>query len=196
MVRPSSYNMLLQQQKITRDYAKTSLNSQRRSSYKLIISMLLVLGLPVTIFSFFIYHHHKSKFSRKELSFPLTATTQAPSLSLIPDKLKQPKFEFYTLLPEMEMAAPIPVSQKPFSRRTVLSLNHFVLQIASLKNITDAERLKSQLSTLNFPTCVQTHRSVDGIVWNRVMVGPYLTIQEAKRVQSELHRPSLLVVYY
>ncbi|MFW0097300.1 MAG: SPOR domain-containing protein [Coxiella endosymbiont of Haemaphysalis qinghaiensis] len=196
MVRPSSYNMLLQQQKMTRDYAKKSLSSQRRSGYKLIISILLVLGLPVTVFSFFIYHYHKSKFSRKELSFSSTAAAQAPPLSSISAKLKQPKFEFYTLLPEMEVAAPIPVSQKPFSRRTVLALNHFVLQIASLKNIIDAERLKSQLSTLNFPTCVHTYRSTDGTVWNRVMVGPYLTIQEAKRVQNKLHRPSLLVVYY
>lgn len=181
---------------MTRDYAKKSPSLQHRLGYKLMISTLLVFGLPITAFSLFLYHHHKSKLSKKESSFPLTAAAQEQPLSFIPTKLKQPKFEFYTLLPEMEVTTSlIPVSKKPSSKRTVLSLNHFILQIASLKNVTDAERLKSRLSALNFPTCVQTYRSTDGIVWNRVMVGPYLTIQEAKRVQSKLHRPSLLVVY-
>ena len=173
---------------MTRDYAKKSFSLQHRLGYKLIILTLLVLGLPITIFSLFVYHH-KGKFFRKELHFPLTAVAQEPPLSLIPAKLKQPKFEFYTLLPKMEATASlISVLQKPSSGRTLFSLNHFIFQIASLKNVADAKRLKLRLSALNFPTYVQTYRSPDGIVWNRVMVGPYLTIQEAKRVQSELHK--------
>ena len=183
---------------MTRDYAKKSLSSQRRLGSKLIILILLALGLAITVFPLFVcYHHESSKSFRKELSPSSIAADQVPPSSLISAKLKQPQFGFYTLLPKMELTAPTPVSQPSFTSRTVTSLTHFILQIASLKNITDAERLKSRLSALNFPAYVQTYHSTDdGIEWNQVMVGPYSTLQEAEQAQSQLQARCLLIVYY
>nr|WP_236905154.1 SPOR domain-containing protein [Coxiella endosymbiont of Rhipicephalus microplus] len=72
--------------------------------------------------------------------------------------MEQPQFEFYTLLPKMEVTELLPMSPTLFDTRTVIPLTNFILQIASFKNITDAERLKSRLS-LNFPCYIQIYRT-------------------------------------
>ncbi|MBT8506228.1 hypothetical protein B1F79_00300 [Coxiella-like endosymbiont of Rhipicephalus sanguineus] len=57
---------------------------------------------------------------------------QASASSLIPVKLKQSQFGFYTLLPKMEVTTLLPMSPTLFASRTV-PLAHFILQIASFK---------------------------------------------------------------
>ncbi|WP_145996289.1 SPOR domain-containing protein [Coxiella-like endosymbiont] len=181
---------------MTLDYAKKSLTSSRRSSHKLVISIILVFSITtLMIFSFFIHHQtisqsHPHFFSSKKIKLYSTVIDQASNSSLVPNKLEQPQFEFYTLLPKMEVTELLPMSPTLFDTRTVIPLTNFILQIASFKNITDAERLKSRLS-LNFPCYIQIYRTKNGIVWNRVMVGPYHTHQAAERTQSKLKAHSI-----
>ena len=114
----------------------------------------------------------------------------------------KPKFEFYTLLPEMEvvvpdedLAAPSPApaesastdetgaTDTAASTGTAVEENkqaepapgsgHYVLQVASFKSMNDADGLKAQLTLLGFRPVVQTVAINSDEKWHRVRIGPY-----------------------
>ena len=112
----------------------------------------------------------------------------------------KPKFEFYTLLPEMEVvvpdedvAAPEPASAPAESGGTAeapttstapeadapgdtdppLKSGHYILQVASFKSMKDADGLKAQLTLLGFQPVVQTVAIDSDENWHRVRIGPY-----------------------
>lgn len=165
-------------EEMTRDYAKKVLGRPRSKTPKLIY-ITLVSSVVAVIISLFIYHYRLSNpISRKS-----TPMIQQPSSTM---SKWDAHFEFYTLLTKMEVTN-LPRSLVNHSGE---SLNHFTLQIASFKNIADAERLKSRLS-LSFPVYIQTYWNGNGVIWNRVMVGPYPTLQEAKRARIALQAWSI-----
>ena len=114
----------------------------------------------------------------------------------------KPKFEFYTLLPEMEvvvpdedLAAPSPApaesastdetgaADTAASTGTAVEENkqtepasgsgHYILQVASFKSMNDADGLKAQLTLLGFRPVVQTVAINSDEKWHRVRIGPY-----------------------
>ena len=66
---------------------------------------------------------------------------------------------------------------------------NYSVQVSSWKQRIIAEREESKLSQLGFPTFVQQVYipKFDG-VWNRVRIGPYSTIEEAKEAQLKLNK--------
>ena len=112
----------------------------------------------------------------------------------------KPKFEFYTLLPEMEVVVPdeeLPApaesssaaesgaadtetstgsaveEAKPTDSDTALGSGHYILQVASFKSMNDADGLKAQLTLLGFRPVVQTVAINSDEKWHRVRIGPY-----------------------
>ena len=114
----------------------------------------------------------------------------------------KPKFEFYTLLPEMEvvvpdedLAAPSPAPAESASTdetgatdtaaptdtsveankqtEPALGSGHYILQVASFKSMNDADGLKAQLTLLGFRPVVQTVAINSDEKWHRVRIGPY-----------------------
>ncbi len=114
----------------------------------------------------------------------------------------KPKFEFYTLLPEMEvvvpdedLAAPTPAPAESASTdetdatdtaastgtaveenkqtEPALGSGHYILQVASFKSMNDADGLKAQLTLLGFRPVVQTVAINSDEKWHRVRIGPY-----------------------
>lgn len=91
------------------------------------------------------------------------------------DKQPEPKFNFYTILPELEVLIPDSETQPPKNRNPVGSpeLNKkYVLQAGSFKNKSDAEKLKASLALLGFEAHIQ-HVTVNSTAWHRVRIGPY-----------------------
>ena len=133
----------------------------------------------------------------------------------------KPKFEFYTLLPEMEvvvpdedLAAPGPApaessttTESPTSAATeddapgdtdpALKSGHYVLQVASFRSIKDADGLKAQLTLLGFQPVVQTVAINSDEKWHRVRIGPYAdrdSLEAARiRLRSDGHDNPLVV---
>lgn len=133
----------------------------------------------------------------------------------------KPKFEFYTLLPEMEvvvpdedLAAPAPApaessttTETPTSAATeddapgdtdpALKSGHYVLQVASFRSIRDADGLKAQLTLLGFQPVVQTVAINSDEKWHRVRIGPYAdrdSLEAARiRLRSDGHDNPLVV---
>ena len=91
------------------------------------------------------------------------------------EKPAEPKFNFYTILPELEILIPESETQPPNSRPandTTEDNKKYVLQAGSFNNKIDAEKLKASLALLGFEAHIQSV-TVNGTAWHRVRTGPY-----------------------
>ncbi len=107
-----------------------------------------------------------------------TAPAKTESLA---KETKQPKFNFYTILPELEVLIPESETRPPESRKKTTTLSstkkagpakRYVLQVGSFQNLGDAEKLKATLAFLGVEAHIQ-HVTVNGNAWHRVRTGPY-----------------------
>ncbi len=105
-------------------------------------------------------------------------------------KLKQPevKFEFYNLLPKEKVT--IPGNNKPnqpIDKQKPIDHSHYLLQVASLKNFSDADTMKAQLIMKGFAAQVKKI-IVKGNTWFRVQVGPFNSMDAALTAQNKLRK--------
>ena len=110
-----------------------------------------------------------------------------------------PRFEFYTLLPEKEIAIPdtsldapatAPAADPPAASRpapeAVPEGGRYLLQVGSFRSLEDADRLKARLAFLGLESSIQTV-SIDGTeTWHRVRVGPYSGRAELDAARARL----------
>ena len=104
-----------------------------------------------------------------------TTTSQSESKTDKSAEKEEPKFNFYTILPELEVFIPASETQPPVNRSTSGSSEsdkQYVLQAGSFKNKKDAEKLKASLALLGFEAHFQSV-TVNGTAWHRVRIGPY-----------------------
>lgn len=90
--------------------------------------------------------------------------------------------------------SPLPsTTTKPATTPEEKATNHtgkYMLQVASVKNYSEADRLKAQLSMLGLNVSIQKS-TVNGEVWNRVFAGPFSSKQQALEKQQTLRENSI-----
>lgn len=105
-----------------------------------------------------------------------TGTGKAPTSKPEQDSdKKQQKFNFYTLLPELEVLIPESETRPPEPKDrpgTPDADKQYILQVGSFQNPGDAEKLKANLAFLGLQAEVQKVR-INGQNWHRVRTGPY-----------------------
>jgi len=95
------------------------------------------------------------------------------------DGKQEPKFNFYTILPELEVLIPDAEIQPPSTAPsgTLRGNKQYMLQTGSFRNKNDADKLKASLALLGFEASIQ-HVSINGEKWHRVRIGPYKNTAE------------------
>lgn len=124
---------------------------------------------------------------------------------LTAEEPNQPRFDFYTMLKENEVSVPPPKVAKPAQRQqgsgTVQGTvskpaqQVYILQAASFRDSTEAERLRVRLTLANLDVKVESASDSRG-TWHRVLVGPFDTrsrMAKARQVLAE-HRLMPLVL--
>ncbi|MCS3904146.1 cell division protein FtsN [Methylohalomonas lacus] len=109
-----------------------------------------------------------------------------------------PRFDFYTILPEMEVSVPeweSETSERGGDENTAAETGpvsspdeaeSYILQIGSFREPDEAERVKAQLAMLGITTEVQRVVIDGGDVWHRVRAGPYDKADELKQTRQRL----------
>ena len=103
---------------------------------------------------------------------------------------KRPKYDFFTVLPEMEVVVPeqeLSESAQSGSPQAVApgAGSSYLLQVGSFREVTDAEQMKARLALLGVVARVQTV-TVNGATWHRVRAGPVGSAREADDMRTRL----------
>jgi cell division protein FtsN len=87
-----------------------------------------------------------------------------------PEKKSGIQFDFYSILPEMEVVIPAEELKRPESSGPPAK---YFLQVGSFRNAADADTQKAKLALLGLISTIQKV-TVDGkATWHRVRLGPY-----------------------
>lgn len=162
----------------------------------------LALGLGVAA-AVHVYH---SQFASKLVPVA-TAPASKPETKAAPTD-NRPRFEFYKILPEMEVVVPEeeeraltvqPPQQQPAASpdtapKPAASKERYLLQVASFQNHGDADRLKAQLALLGLEASIQTVEIRGGQTWHRVRVGPFSDRNEIASVRERLQANGIKAV--
>ena len=105
------------------------------------------------------------------------------------DLVTERKFDFYTLLPELEVVVPDEQNNAAKPRKENASVSDakgaYVLQVGSFKGYKEADALKASLALLGIEANIQKV-SVNSNTWHRVRVGPSSNKTRLTQIQKEL----------
>ena len=105
------------------------------------------------------------------------------------EKAKKPRYDFFTVLPEMEVVVPeqeLSRKAEPVPDTATDSIqDSYILQVGSFRNAADAEQMKARLALLGSMATVQTV-TVDSQTWHRVRIGPFEGARKADEVRRML----------
>ncbi|WP_428623115.1 SPOR domain-containing protein [Sedimenticola sp.] len=103
----------------------------------------------------------------------------------------KPRFDFYTILPEMEVVVPDPEPEKELPAnpagngaapvvtggKSGAASAYYMLQMGSFRKFTDADKLKASLALVGIEAEIQKFTLDGGEVFHRVRSGPYTSSQ-------------------
>ena len=178
---------------MTRDFAKKPRQPNRRSGYQSRVPawVWLFTGSVLGAFIMFLVYltgitPQPSQFPQLNVGEQTTPTpvseTKTPTEADNTDETPKPRFDFYKLLKESEVAkveppdANIPLKAGPL----------YDLQVGSFRKVADADRLRAELILLNLEARIETVTVRNAETWHRVLVGPFDTRTELARVRGTL----------
>lgn len=126
---------------------------------------------------------------------PATAAKKPPETAQPEGSVERKRFEFYTLLPEMEIeVSDAHVSEALTAPAKKREAGPYILQVGSFRQIEEADNLKARLALLGIEAQIQTVVIRDRDVWYRVRVGPYDSLRDLAQARTRLQRNDIEVM--
>ena len=159
----------------------------------------LVTGLLIGLFVAFLVYIKMQSGSQPPQVFvkeSLPASAAGPEVKPVEQTGEasppEPRFDFYTLLPEMEVVVPErEIRGKPEQGvRQVEEPGTYFLLVGSFKNGDQADRLRAELAIKGFETTIQkvtidNNKTTE--TWHRVRVGPFSDLEALNRARGKLN---------
>lgn len=184
------------------DYKSRVMRNQKKSLPGFV---WLLSGLAIGLFVAFIVYLDKQPENNKDFGSAIQqeldklkqqAKKEKNDEKSEPVKTEQEqKFNFYTLLPELEVLIPESETRPPETAAENKSRagtgnqsvndKQYILQVGSFQNLGDAEKLKANLAFLGISANIQ-HVTVNNQAWHRVRTGPYRDKQQLYKNQKIL----------
>ena len=178
--------------------------SRNKSRSQLPPWLLVFTGVAVGLFIAFVYHLAQIQRQEKTTAPAEKPAKAAPAKNANPNDKPLPKFDFYAVLPKMEvilpkdegddnskLAATVPSTTKatPPAQTpppATSDTGRFLLQAGSFRDSADAERLRAEFTLDGFAVHVQPGKLDNGETWYRVMIGPYASKEDLRAAQTRL----------
>lgn len=141
---------------------------------------MLLIGLVIGLFIAFLVYLDRLD----------TAPAAAPQAEAAEPSVK-PRFEFYSILPELEIVVPdiledvVPETAVASDPEASEVQPVYYLQAGSFKSGTEADRMKANLALLGLDVVVQSV-TVNKVEWHRVRVGPLHSAQALRQARERL----------
>jgi len=108
-----------------------------------------------------------------------------------PERRDKSRYDFFTVLPEMEVVVPeqeLANRSEPDSAAALSAgADSYLLQVGSFRSAGDADQLKARLALMGIVAQVQTV-TVNDTTWHRVRVGPIQGARQADDIRQQLQR--------
>ena len=116
----------------------------------------------------------------------------------------EPTFDFYDILPEMEVEverpAPVkkaekpqkaPVKQATIERPVENTGISYLIQVGSFRNADDADSFKARVALLGIESKVQSVTIDNKDTWHRVLIGPIVGLDKAEALKKRLKKNNI-----
>ena len=102
-------------------------------------------------------------------------------------KKEEPRFDFYTILPEKEIVVPDYEIKTRVREERVgkAKAAKYILQAGSFKDYKEADSLRAKLALMGIESRVEKAK-VGNVIWNRVKLGPYAKMSSVTTIKSRL----------
>lgn len=176
----------------TRGASKPTLRQQQNQQRQVPGWVWLFTGLVTGVFITFLYHLAELRFNPDK---PTQAKVEvAPKIT--PEATeKAPRFDFYAVLPKMEVIVPKSEDERSATSSRDTSAapqnrNHgdeqYLLQAGSFRSSEDADRRRATLILQGYSVRVQPVELPSGDTWHRVMIGPFSNINALHKAQDKM----------
>ena len=99
----------------------------------------------------------------------------------------KPKFDFYTILPELEVAIPEQeLIDTPSGSSASTSTQQYILQAGSFKKYEEADKLKARLALEGIEANIQKVKINTTDTWHRVRIGPLNNLSKLNKTRRRL----------
>lgn len=119
----------------------------------------------------------------------VTRQKQAPPANPSESTTQKPRFDFYTILPELEIAIPeqdlVPGNKPSTTSQQVKG--DYILQVGSFKQSEQADQLKARLALQGIEASIQSV-AINSDTWHRVRVGPIKDLATLNQVRKRLQK--------
>jgi cell division protein FtsN len=142
----------------------------------------LAIGLSIALFTSIKDHVMQPA---PPVAGALPAQTKADNAKVDVKKAVKPKFDFYTILPEMEVIVP-DSRNKAGQSAPIDKPGTYILQVGSFRSFGEADNLKAQLALLGVESKIETVTVNNTDTWHRVRVGPTQDLRELNKIRTRL----------
>ena len=159
----------------------------------------LAVGLFVALLVYLSEHVPDQIASIQPRNKPLdkeTAKEAQPENQRTRSSYNRPQFEFYTILPEMEITVPdsevqVATQPEPQPSETDKASGSYMLQVGSFQKLEQADELKATLALLGFEAEIQSVPVNGGETWHRVRLGPYTDLARLNETRIRLRKNNI-----
>lgn len=168
-------------------------NSRKTQQKKSLPIGPMLISFAVGAFAVFLLH------LKDNVPADQQSTSVAQAKSEKKSKTIEPTFDFYTLLPEMEVVVDLPKQsqktivtappqQQPKQSKTTKPVEKisYMIQVGSFRNLKDVDGFRARLALLGVESKVQTVTIDNKDTWHRVQVGPIIGREKADALQKQL----------
>lgn len=173
---------------MARDYKQRSRQRKKTTPGWAWLLTGLAMGLSVALF---VHLHHLNKHAPSSPVAARSATpaSQQPDDEAVPAAEPEAAFDFYTMLPGIEVVVPREVPPEPDATpggaAPQLAPGRYWIQAGSFRRYQDADRRKAELALLGLTSSIQ-EVNLDGQPWHRVRVGPLPDATRAEQTRRRL----------
>jgi len=184
---------------VPRDYKnRVSRNNTRKKKKPIPGYWWLITGLLIGGFVMFLsnmeepIHDSSASIKKPSIQNDVRDVKKPIITAAKPIDSKQPRFDFYQILPDMEIVIP---EHEIEERRRLEGTGKskpgtFIIQIGSFRKPSQADTLKARLALLGIESTVQTVNQ-SGSIWHRVKSGPYTSFRMVDKIQNRLHHNNI-----
>jgi len=119
----------------------------------------------------------------------VTVSTPKESAPVKKERPHEPRYDFFTLLPEKEVVIPdYEIKTRKREERSGKVRNaRYMMQVGSFRNNKDADRLKAKLALIGIESKIELAKIGD-VNWYRVKLGPFLNMSAVETVRQRLRK--------